>query len=170
MRWLSILTFESTEDILQYYPSILFSFLVLLFVLIIRPGQLSNWVIFSKTVCKYVVRNSWNNKEELCTICWLVISGEIDGVKAICVSDGGGEECSQKEANINWQEVKVNIRNSKLLTWHRHLTTVKRREEEPRKISRFLYVGLDYIFINILTKSLALIWEIYITLYNKCIM
>ena len=32
------------------------------------------------------------------------------------------------------------------------------------------YVGLDYIFINILTKSLALILEIYITLYNKCIM
>ena len=30
-------------------------------------------------------------------------------------------------------------------------------------------MGLDYIFINILTKSLALIWEIYITLYNKCI-
>ena len=28
---------------------------------------------------------------------------------------------------------------------------------------------LDYIFINILTKSLALIWEIYVTLYNKCI-
>ena len=31
-------------------------------------------------------------------------------------------------------------------------------------------MGLDYIFINILTKRLALIWEICITLYNKCIM
>ena len=31
-------------------------------------------------------------------------------------------------------------------------------------------MGLDYIFMNILTKSLALIWQIYITLYNKCIM
>ena len=31
-------------------------------------------------------------------------------------------------------------------------------------------MGLDYIFMNILTKSLALIWEIYITLHNKCIM
>ena len=31
-------------------------------------------------------------------------------------------------------------------------------------------MGLDYIFMNILTKSLALIWETYITLYNKCIM
>ena len=52
-----------------------------------------------------------------------------------------------------------------------HFNTPKYKNQFSKKNQQVLiYVGLDYIFINILTKSLALIWEIYIKLYNKCIM
>ena len=46
-----------------------------------------------------------------------------------------------------------------------HFNTPKYKNQfsQEKSTGSYNYVGLDYIFINTLTKSLVLIWEIYIT-------
>ena len=83
-----------------------------------------------------------------------------------------------KRAGISRVEVYESARKSTILVFKRTKRANRRifAVNNSRKLVIYpylqdgAYVGLDYIFINILTKSLALILEIYITLYNKCIM